>query len=143
MYLGVSPKIITAKNSSCHVVRTRRIRSYLRRFNEAGVKSSISRAVKEEMIEGSVGGSSSSHDDEYKLNFIGSQNEHVTTADAPSSISVMDVLEYSLTAEGWVPRPTAWASSPHSAALFLVLVYIVFVKSDAPENLKDKMVERK
>ena len=76
------------KNNNCYVVHTRRIRSYLG-FNEAGVKSSISRAVKEEMIEGSVGGSSSSHDDEYKLNFIGSQNEHVTTADAPSSISVI------------------------------------------------------
>jgi len=144
------------KNKNCYVVRGEYEATYVG-FNEAGVKSSISRAVKEEMMiegNGSVvgnhgsGSSSSSshdhHDDEYELNFIGSQNEHVTTADTPSSISVMDVLAEAVPSSGGHgPTPYGMGILAAFGAAFMVLVYIVFVKSDAPENLKDKMEERK
>ena len=140
------------KNKHCYVVRGEYEATYVG-FNEAGVKSSISRAVKEEMIEqgsgvGNGSSSSSSHHDhdhdEYELNFIGSQNEHVTTADTPSSISVMDILAEAVpSSDGHGPTPYGMGILAAFGAAFMVLVYIVFVKSDAPENLKDKMEERK
>jgi len=124
------------RNENCYVVHGEYEATYVG-YNEAGVKSSISRVIKSKMDV------VSSNSDDYQLNFVGAQDEHVATATTPSAINVLDTLAEVVPETTSRITPYGIGIMAVFAATFLVLCYVVFVKSDATEKVKDKMDERK
>ena len=137
------------RNKGCYVVQGEFEATYVG-YNEAGVKSSISRAVKEEMVHGS--GSSSSQassgpegEYEYNLQFLGTQDEEVGhTQTADSSIFSKLIGQW----KEVLPETTEQKPTPYGMAIlgvlgatFLVLCYVVFVKSDGAEKVKDQIMK--
>lgn len=136
------------KNSNCHVVHGELDVTYVG-YNEAGVESSISRAVKEEMVSN---GDGSSDDDgrEYSIQYLGSLNDGTDggaqSATTPSALnSIMNTLGEVVpsSGDGFSPTPYGMSILAALGAAFLALVYVLFVKSDAPSQVKNTMDVRK
>jgi len=132
------------KNDGCHVIRGEYDATYVG-FNEAGVKSSISRAVKEEMDEGDGDYNNSNEEDLYRLSFLGLQSE--MTRSSEPNIAALNVLDY---AAELVPenntRFTDYGIGILAAlgAAFMMLCYVIFVKDEKTSSkVKDKMDDRK
>jgi len=132
------------KNDGCHVVRGEYDATYVG-FNEAGVKSAISRAVKEEMDEGGDDDDDSNKEGLYRLSFLGLESE--MTRSSEPNIAALNVLDY---AAELVPenntRFTNYGIGILAAlgAAFMMLCYVIFVRDEKTSSkVKDKMVDRK
>lgn len=124
------------KNDGCHVIWGEYDATYVG-FNEPGVKSSVSRAIKVEMDEGR--GDSG---DDYQLSFLGLQGE-LTRSPEPgiSRINVVDYMEEMVEKSIFTSYGIGFIVALGSA--FLMVMYIFFVKSDATDKVKDRIDERK
>jgi len=125
------------KNDGCYVVRGEYDATYVG-FNEAGVKSSVSRVVKEEMDEGD------SNDGAYQLSFLGLANE--LSRSAEPGIAALNVVDY--VAQVVPENNTAFTNYGIGfvtalTSAFLMLCYVIFVKGDGADKVKERMDERK
>lgn len=132
------------RNTGCYVVHGELDATYVG-FNEAGVKSSVSRAVREEMVDN---GFEYDNDFEYEVEYLGAGGAAASdggarSANTPSSLNMGDVLDALPPSDGRhgiTPYGIGILAALGSA--FLVICYVIFVKADVPSNVKDRIDER-
>lgn len=123
------------RNDGCYVVEGALDARYVG-YNEAGVRSLVSRAVKEEM----------ERDDDatrgYALAFVGAASEGEaaleSTADASSFSKIIGAEAEPLPGGGSIITPVGATILGVLGLTLIVLIYAVFSSSDAPESIKDK-----
>mmetsp|Transcript_21709 Transcript_21709/g.52466 ORF Transcript_21709/g.52466 Transcript_21709/m.52466 type:complete len:596 (-) Transcript_21709:332-2119(-) len=136
------------RNSNCHVVHGELDVTYVG-YNEAGVESSISRAVKEEM--GNNGEDFSDNDGrDYNIQYIESLNDGTDggaqSATTPSALnSILDTLAEVTpsSGDGFSPTPYGMSILAALGTAFLAAMYVLFVKADAPSQVKNTMDVRR
>ena len=115
--------------------------------NEAGVASTVSREVKEEITNGDF----ADEDDEeptYQLSYLGSLYEEevqVQTIEGSAFDKIMSSVQEVLpeaSEEGFKATPYGLGILIALGTTFLVLCYVIFVKSDSAEKVKEKINER-
>eukprot|EP00571_Detonula_confervacea_P017358 CAMPEP_0172300262 /NCGR_PEP_ID=MMETSP1058-20130122/2384_1 /TAXON_ID=83371 /ORGANISM="Detonula confervacea, Strain CCMP 353" /LENGTH=609 /DNA_ID=CAMNT_0013009989 /DNA_START=304 /DNA_END=2133 /DNA_ORIENTATION=- len=123
------------QNDNCYVVRGALDATYVG-FNEAGVKSSISRAIRNTTVD-----NDSDNNEIYDIQYLGS----ATTQFTPSSLNNLGRWAEVLPASSGDSRLTPYGIGIMAAlgSAFLMICYVLFIKNDGAGNLKDTMDERK
>ena len=131
---------------SCSVVHGAMMATYVG-TNEAGVASTVSREVKKEITNGDF----ADEDDEeptYQLSYLGSLYEEevqVQTIEGSAFDKIMSSVQEVLpeaSEEGFKATPYGLGILIALGTTFLVLCYVIFVKSDSAEKVKEKIDER-
>ncbi|KAL9186982.1 hypothetical protein ACHAXT_010702 [Thalassiosira profunda] len=138
-------KTCEPQQNGCHVVRSALDVTYVG-TNEPGVVSSVSRAIQAQMAEAIDGGDGRSYD----LQFVETEYHAMPLSTTDSSIfgKVMDNIAEVIPqtnndggAQGLTTVGVAIAGT--LGATFLILCYVVFVKSDAKDKVKGELDKRK
>lgn len=134
------------QNKNCFVVSGALDCTYVG-YNEPGVRSSISRAVKEEMSDNGDGGASDGN--EYSVQYMGTEyaatDGGTRTSETPSAIGNLLNMWQEAMPDTHGSQLTPYGISILAAlgSAFLVVCYIVFIKSDAKEKVRDELDKRK
>ena len=133
------------QQNGCHVVRSALDVTYVG-TNEPGVVSSVSRAIQAQMAEAIDGGYGRSYD----LQFVETEYHAMPLSTTDSSIfgkvmgNIAEVIPQTNNDGGAQELTTVgMAVAGTLGVTFLILCYVVFIKSDAKDKVKGELDKRK
>ena len=134
LFVDETQSCVPRNNDQCYIAHGELDATYVG-FNEAGVKSSISRAVEKKLVD----------DSRYEIHYLGSQYQSDEgTASGPSAINGASVkMQEAASGEGFLPSPLGIGILAILGSTFLVVCYVLFIKSNGVAKVKNTVEQRK